>query len=143
MRDTVCAISGAAGLPEDPWFSLIAAHIYPVSQLHIWRDKGHFQWITDTTDPERIGPDRIFSAQNGIFLKVQIHLLFDKFKISVSPDVSTLKQSYASVIGSTNSHSMGIRLYASLLTQNKSLDGPLALRQDHPVTETRLLAMIF
>lgn len=48
---------------------------------------GCSQWISDTTDPSLIGPDNMFSAQNGLLLDGSVHSLFDSFRLAVNPDV--------------------------------------------------------
>ncbi|RAK95981.1 HNH endonuclease signature motif containing protein [Aspergillus ibericus CBS 121593] len=86
-RDGTCAISGHGGVPEEPWLGINAAHIYPVSQLDSWNWNGYSRWVIDTTDPSLIAPNRLFSPENGRLLDSSIHILFNYFKLAVSPEV--------------------------------------------------------
>ncbi|KAL2006018.1 hypothetical protein VTN00DRAFT_9672 [Thermoascus crustaceus] len=43
-------------------------------------------WITDNKPASRIGESRLYSAQNGLFLKSDVHCLFGTFRIAVNPE---------------------------------------------------------
>lgn len=55
-------------------------------------------WITDTMGPKHIGPNGLFSAQNGILVKDSVRTFFDVFKVSVSPDVRIFPLYYSTYI---------------------------------------------
>ncbi|KAE8350003.1 HNH endonuclease-domain-containing protein [Aspergillus coremiiformis] len=85
-RDHRCAITGISSPTARPFTGLIACHIFPVARHRIWLSNHYQRWITDTTNPNLIGPNGIFSAQNGILLSTQAHVYFDTFMIAVNPD---------------------------------------------------------
>ncbi|KAL2842042.1 hypothetical protein BJY01DRAFT_256865 [Aspergillus pseudoustus] len=85
-RDEHCVITGRGGRQGRPMEGLAASHIYPVAQLGNWMQQGHEQWITDDTDAHRIGPNRMFSLQNGLLLEAGVHAAFDGFSFSINPD---------------------------------------------------------
>ncbi|KAI9375934.1 HNH endonuclease-domain-containing protein [Aspergillus egyptiacus] len=85
-RDSRCVITGAQGPRHHPTRGLISAHIFPVSRRSQRVDQGFEAWITDQTPAELIGPNRLFSAQNGLMLSADIHAWFDAFDLGINPD---------------------------------------------------------
>jgi hypothetical protein len=81
-------LTGTRGPPEDPFEALDVCHIFPAAKQELWDEKGYESWITDTTDPRLIGPSKLFSAQNGLLLRSDMHTRFDLFRWSINPDVS-------------------------------------------------------
>ncbi|KAJ5236807.1 hypothetical protein N7489_006898 [Penicillium chrysogenum] len=88
QRDGCCVISGQARTIdiEHPFRGLGATHVFPVSMIEEWRRNGYRQYITDTRPSSEIGGSGLFSAQNGLLLREDIHTLFDDFLIGIDPD---------------------------------------------------------
>lgn len=82
-----CVISGRSGPLSNPALTVQAAHVFPVSRLNLWERDGCKDWITDTTAAHYIEPQKMFSAQNGLTLRADVHNCFDAFQFTVNPDV--------------------------------------------------------
>lgn len=89
-RDDACVITGERGSDERPMSGLDVAHIYPVTLRDEWVQKGREAWISDPSEAEKIAPNKIFSAQNGIILSASLYQSFDGFDMGVDPDVFSL-----------------------------------------------------
>ncbi|KAL4778769.1 hypothetical protein BJX76DRAFT_352338 [Aspergillus varians] len=75
FRDTLfqrdherCFIAGRQGPGNHPRFTLIADHIFPIAKRNIWVNNSFEDRITDRTNTQTIGPNKILSAQNGAIL---------------------------------------------------------------------------
>ena len=55
--------------------------------LEGWRRDGYRRYITDTRPNSEIGESGLYSAQNGLLLRADIHAYFDAFVIGIDPDV--------------------------------------------------------
>jgi hypothetical protein len=87
-RDRTCAISGRTFRSRHRTFNALqAAHIYPVSRLSEWNAQNYRRWISDTSSQHHIGQSGLYSLQNGLLLKADIHQLWDSWVIGVDPDV--------------------------------------------------------
>lgn len=89
-RDNACAITGLEKQfeSEKPYRVLSSAHIFPASRLSDWERGNYQRFIEDTSPASVIGESKLFSPQNGLLLRYDIHLEFDDFVIGVDPDVS-------------------------------------------------------
>jgi hypothetical protein len=58
-----------------------------VSRLSEWNAQNYRRWISDTSSQHRIGQSDLYSLQNGLLLKADIHQLWDLWSIAVDPDV--------------------------------------------------------
>lgn len=68
---------------------LEAAHIFPRAREVTWNRNNYGNiWITDTTPTSQIGQNRIYSPQNGLLLKSDIHIAFDLYALAIDPNVS-------------------------------------------------------
>jgi hypothetical protein len=79
-----------AGDSEHPYRGLHAAHIFPTSQIGQWERGNYQRYITDLSPDSKVGSSKLYSPQNGLLLRSDIHEAFDGFKIGVDPDVSLL-----------------------------------------------------
>ncbi|KAJ5371387.1 uncharacterized protein N7496_007479 [Penicillium cataractarum] len=87
-RDQACVMSGLKKRPEreKPFSRLKAAHIFPISRVSEW-ERGNYQhFISDTSPAHEIGETKLYSPQNGLLLRTDIHEEFDDFSIGVDPD---------------------------------------------------------
>lgn len=86
QRDRRCVVSKVENpLAEfDIWPAFEAAHIFPLSHEHYWKEQNYGRWITL---PPSTG-DTINSVQNGLLLQSTLHHLFDTLFFSINPDVS-------------------------------------------------------
>ena len=67
---------------------LEAAHIFPRAREVTWNRNNYGNiWITDTTPTSQIGQNRIYSPQNGLLLRSDIHKLFDRYGFAIDPNV--------------------------------------------------------
>ncbi|CAI7615232.1 unnamed protein product [Penicillium viridicatum] len=87
-RDRCCAITGPSTLVshDNPFQGVEATHVFPVSMLEGWRRDGYRRYITDTRPDSEIGESGLYSAQNGLLLRADIHAYFDAFVIGIDPD---------------------------------------------------------
>ncbi|KAJ5179209.1 hypothetical protein N7492_002419 [Penicillium capsulatum] len=88
QRDEMCAISNGRPVvvtSKKPHKGLVAAHVFPVSQLSQWYHD-YRSLVNDTGPPAEIGKSRIYSSQNGLLLTKDMHSAFDDFIIGVNPD---------------------------------------------------------
>lgn len=69
--------------------SLVAAHVFPVSQLSEW-NRDYKRFVNDTGSATEIGQSRLYSSQNGLLLSKGMHTVFDNYLIGVDPDVRSL-----------------------------------------------------
>jgi hypothetical protein len=84
----VCPITGFVGGDGRPGNAgLSAAHIVPSGRHDVWLRDNMANLITDQTPAQQIGPDAMYSAQNGLHLANYVHGRFDNFAISVDVDV--------------------------------------------------------
>lgn len=84
-RDGRCVITGnvVLGAAYDDYTGFEAAHIFPLAYEGQWRANNFARWIT--IQPNTGGS--INSVQNGIFLRTDIHQLFDAFLLAINPNV--------------------------------------------------------
>lgn len=71
-----------------PFARLQAAHIFPTSRVRDWERGDYQRFISDTSPAHEIGATKLYSPQNGLLLRTDIHEEFDDFSIGVDPDVS-------------------------------------------------------
>lgn len=84
-----CAITGRQAPGANPRLTLAAARVFPLAQHQTWVNNNYERWITDRSAADDIGPDKMFSAQNGLTLIADVHILFDSFVVAINPDVSS------------------------------------------------------
>ncbi|KGO70434.1 hypothetical protein PITC_015400 [Penicillium italicum] len=103
-RDTYCAITGPPRVinHESPFQGLEATHVFPVSLISEWKQDNYEQYITDPSPSNDVGESRLYSAQNGLLLSTDIHILFDAFTIGVDPD-----SGYKIIVFATDNVRMG------------------------------------
>ncbi|PUU73718.1 hypothetical protein B9Z19DRAFT_1134579 [Tuber borchii] len=78
-RDGRCVVSGCVVPRTMEYDGYEAAHIYPIAYHHNWANDSHqFKLL-----PEG---ESIDSMRNGIFLREDIHTLFDRFIFSIDVD---------------------------------------------------------
>ncbi|KAJ6187864.1 hypothetical protein N7519_002772 [Penicillium mononematosum] len=87
-RDSCCAITGQTRIInlERPFLGLDATHVFPVCMMEEWRRDGYRRYITDTRPDSEIGESGLYSVQNGLLLRADIHPHFDGFQIGFDPD---------------------------------------------------------
>ncbi|KAL2705877.1 hypothetical protein AAEP93_001127 [Penicillium crustosum] len=87
-RDRCCAITGPSALVnhKHPFQGIEATHVFPVSMLEGWRRDGYRRYITDIRPNSEIRESSLYSAQNGLLLRADIHSFFDAFQIGIDPD---------------------------------------------------------
>ncbi|KAJ5781930.1 uncharacterized protein N7518_010413 [Penicillium psychrosexuale] len=87
-RDAACAITGpnAIASRRSPFRGLEATHIFPVSKVDEWRRNQYRRYITDTRPSSEIGESGLYSPQNGLLLRSDIHIHFDAFEIGIDAD---------------------------------------------------------
>ncbi|KAG0633966.1 hypothetical protein HOY80DRAFT_895699 [Tuber brumale] len=85
MRDRGCVITGRAARLErySNWDMFEAAHIFPSAYQQQWVDGNFCRWITVSLARESDGTSN--SIQNGILLGIDIHRLFDCYKLTINP----------------------------------------------------------
>ncbi|BCS18438.1 HNH endonuclease signature motif containing protein [Aspergillus puulaauensis] len=81
-----CAITGRQAPGANPRLALAAAHVFPLAQHQTWVNNNYERWITDRSAADDIGPDKMFSAQNGLTLIADVHILFASFVFAINPD---------------------------------------------------------
>ena len=59
-------------------------HIFPLEHAEHWVDPGYDRWITTPTSRRSLN-----SVQNGLFLRLDIREWFERYLVSINPDVST------------------------------------------------------
>ncbi|KAL4910396.1 hypothetical protein BDW74DRAFT_173853 [Aspergillus multicolor] len=89
-RDKACAITGfKPPPPPDHLLGVRATHIFPLCLRQLWvRNGWGDEWIKsdEDEDEELIGPDRLYSAQNGLLLGACARSFFCTFVLTVDPD---------------------------------------------------------
>ncbi|KAJ5616306.1 hypothetical protein N7537_001420 [Penicillium hordei] len=87
-RDRCCTVTGPSTLviEDQPFQGVDATHVFPVSMLEQWRRDGYRRYITDTRPNSEIGESGLYSAQNGLLLRADMHAYFDAFQIGIDPD---------------------------------------------------------
>lgn len=80
---------------ERPFSRLKAAHIFPISRVSDWELGNYQRFINDTSPANEIGETKLYSPQNGLLLRSDIHEEFDDFSIGVDPDVSYFLSFYS------------------------------------------------
>ena len=85
-RDDRCWISGdlvptveQAG--HNRWIDFEAAHVFPLAFEAQWRDQNMQRWIRPYE------ADAMNSTKNGLLLESGLHKHFDRYTISINPDV--------------------------------------------------------
>ncbi|CDM37708.1 hypothetical protein PROQFM164_S07g000056 [Penicillium roqueforti FM164] len=88
-RDAACAITGpnAIASRRSPFRGLEATHVFPVSNVDEWQRNRYRRYITDTRPSSEIGESGLYSPQNGLLLRSDIHTHFDAFEIGIDPDI--------------------------------------------------------
>lgn len=92
-RDSVCTLTGSGSFASDndrPYGGLEAAHIFPTSCIEQWNRDNYRNWIDTGPPASEIGETGIYSAQNGLLLRSDVHSAFDDFRVGVDPDVTPL-----------------------------------------------------
>lgn len=77
---------------ENPHRGLVAAHVFPVSEISQW-NRNYKILIRDNGSTTEIGQSRLYSSQNGLLLTLEIQEAFDDFILGVDPDVRNSKLS--------------------------------------------------
>lgn len=87
-RDGKCVITGVVNRSayRGDWSAFEAAHVFPAAYETWWLDNEYSRWITDIK--EMGGGSGIYSHQNGMLLKADVHKLFDNYLVAINPDVS-------------------------------------------------------
>ncbi|KAL4795327.1 hypothetical protein BDV19DRAFT_378811 [Aspergillus venezuelensis] len=81
-----CTITGAVGSVTNPRLGLRAAHVFPVGRHGQWVADGFQNLVNDSTPARQIAPDKMFSAQNGLTLRSDVHDFFDSFYFAINTD---------------------------------------------------------
>jgi hypothetical protein len=85
----------------------------------LWDDDNYSHWITTPLNEEEVKGGKVNSVQNGLLLRSDIHQLFDRYTISINPDVCI---HLVFCIISNNYPRIIIRLYASIVMERVSLE---------------------
>ena len=92
-RDGGCVITGhrAINSAYGFWGGFCATHIFPLEYAEHWVDPGYDSSIT--TPISRKSAMRrgigVYSVQNGILLRMDVRQRFERYLVSINPDVST------------------------------------------------------
>ncbi|KAJ9485108.1 hypothetical protein VN97_g8249 [Penicillium thymicola] len=89
-KDRCCTITGPSTIfiDEHPFQDVDATHVFPAIRLEEWRRGGYRRCITDTRPNSEIGDSGLYSAQNGLLLRADIHAHFNAFQIRIDPDAN-------------------------------------------------------
>ncbi|EAU32016.1 predicted protein [Aspergillus terreus NIH2624] len=86
-RDGACMITGTPHPEGEDWGGYESTHIWPLAREGTWNATPQLHgWITDTAPAAEIGGSRLFSPQNGILMKSDLHTRFIVYKFSINPD---------------------------------------------------------
>ena len=91
-RDRGCVLTGerAINAEDGDWGGFCATHIFPLEYAEHWVDSGHDCLITTPTS-RRSASRRatgIYSVQNGVLLRADMRKRFERYLVSINPDVS-------------------------------------------------------
>lgn len=85
-------ITGTPHPEGEDWGGYESTHIWPLAREGTWNATPQLHgWITDTAPAAEIGGSRLFSPQNGILMKSDLHTRFIVYKFSINPDVSPFR----------------------------------------------------
>ena len=92
-RDRRCVITGhrAVNAAYGFWGGFCATHIFPPEYAEHWADSGHDPPTTTSTS-RRSAMRRgigVYSVQNGILLRADVRERFERYLVSINPNVST------------------------------------------------------
>lgn len=81
-RDDACALTGLEKpLESDRSYCFLAsAYIFPTSRLGDWGRGNYQRFIKDKSPASVIGKSKLFSPQNGLVPRYEMHLAFDDFQ---------------------------------------------------------------
>lgn len=81
-------ITGVPHPEGEDWGGYQSTHIWPLARESTWRASTQLHgWITDTSPASEIGISRLYSPQNGLLMKGDLHTRFDLYKFAINPDV--------------------------------------------------------
>jgi len=86
-RDRRCIATGRkARLEHLGWLELFeSTQVFQLAYEQQWKDSNYSRWITvPATD---LSHGTINSVQNGILLRLEMHILFNDYCWSINPDV--------------------------------------------------------
>ena len=85
-RDRRCVITGVRPInaAHELWSAYEATHIFPLEHAKHWVDPCYDRRITTPTSRRSLN-----SVQNGLFLRLDIREWFERYLVSINPDVST------------------------------------------------------
>ena len=91
-RDGGCVITGTRAISAAYgfWGGFCATHIFPLEYAEHWVDPGHDRSITTPTS-RRSAMRRctgVYSVQNGVLLRADVRQRFERYLLSINPDVS-------------------------------------------------------
>lgn len=74
-RDQGCTFTGVKvrNESEKPYRHLQPAHIFPTNRLSEWERGNHQHFIQDTSPASEIGAKKMFTPQNGLLRRADIH----------------------------------------------------------------------
>ena len=83
-RDGGCVITGqrAGAGAQGFWSGYSATHIFPLEHAKHWVDPGYDRSATTARRS-------VYSVQNGLLLRLDMRQLFERYLVSINPDVST------------------------------------------------------
>jgi hypothetical protein len=76
------------------WTGFHAAHVFPLEKESLFLSLHYERHVEGDTMEKPHQP--IDSCKNGVLIKADLHLAFDKYLISINPDVSDFTISFAS-----------------------------------------------
>ena len=92
-RDGRCVLTGKPPIyaAHRRWTGLCATHIFPLEYAEHWVDPGDDRSITTPTS-RRSAMRRctgVYSVQNGVLLRADMRMQFERYLLSINPDLST------------------------------------------------------
>jgi len=91
-RDGGCVLTGerAINAEDGCWAGFCATHIFPLEFAEHWVDPGDDRSITTPTSRRAASKKTtgIYSVQNGLLLRADMRNRFERYIVSINPDVS-------------------------------------------------------
>ena len=92
-RDRGCVLTGERAIngEDGDWAGYCATHIFPLEYAEHWVDSGDDRLITTPTSRRSAlrRTTSIYSVQNGVLLRADMRNRFERYIVSINPDVST------------------------------------------------------
>lgn len=75
-------ITGTPHPEGEDWAGYEAAHIWPLARERTWSAAPHIhEWITDMSPAAETGKSRLFSPQNGLLLRADVHAWVQRIQV--------------------------------------------------------------